>query len=458
MRQTVVLLGIAMLTGCAYHYSVNAPLTHSTDPSTGYRWATTTVPLRPDNETFVIVALSGGGKRAAALGNYILRELDAIRMPNGKTLLDQVGVISAVSGGTFTAMYYGLHGRAGFDDFEKQFLARDVQSMFLSRILFSPRNWMRSARGKFHPRTEIPVEVYDESLFHNQTFSDLLEQQRINSRPYVVLSSTELELGAPFEWTQDQFDVICSDISQEHVSRAVAASSAVPPFLTPIILKKYDPRTCGYKIPPWVYASTYNAYDMPSRQRNAVQLIGYLDSSRVYLHLVDGGVVDNTALRGPIQAITSTDTLLQPTSKATGFTLLPLLNLQKIKRLVVIAVSAASPSPADIGTKDDVPNAATLFASLLHSSGDSNSFEGVQLLLDITRGREGSGTSYYPVQINFPLIHDTILRDQLQGIGTNLIGLTESQLHAMHTGAQILLRQDPNFQRLQRDLQTDVGQ
>jgi NTE family protein len=263
MRRRLILIGIAILAGCA-HYSINAPLTHRADPSTGYRWATTTVPARAENETFVIIALSGGGVRAAALGHYVLREVDTISMPDGSTLLDHVGVISAVSGGSFTAAYYGLHGRAGFDDFERKFLESDVQRVLLSELALSPRNWMRSLSPNFHPRSEVPAEVYDRLLFDNHTFSDLLEQQRARSLPYILVSSTELELGAPFEWTQDQFDVICSDLSHEHVSRAVAASSAVPLLFTPAVLKKYDPSTCGYAVPSWV-SNADNAYERPAR-------------------------------------------------------------------------------------------------------------------------------------------------------------------------------------------------
>jgi hypothetical protein len=149
---------------------------------------------------------------------------------------------------------------------------------------------------------------------------------------------------------------------------------------------------------------------------------------------------------------------VQPRFNATGFTLLPLLNLQKIKRLVVIAVNAGSTSPADIDTKEALPNLAKLIASLLASSGDNYSFESMQLLLDIKHGREGTGTAYYPVQISFPLIHDAARRELLQGIGTNFSGLTAEQLNAIRASARDLLRQDPNFQRLLNDLQSAKGQ
>jgi len=40
-------------------------------------------------------------------------------------LLDQVDVISAVSGGSYTAAYYGLFGDRLFEDFGERFLRRN---------------------------------------------------------------------------------------------------------------------------------------------------------------------------------------------------------------------------------------------------------------------------------------------------------------------------------------------
>jgi len=50
----------------------------------------------------------------------------------------------------------------------------------------------------------------------------------------------DISSGARFEFTQDEFDLLSSDLSQFSVSRAVAASSAFPVLLTPIVLKNYS--------------------------------------------------------------------------------------------------------------------------------------------------------------------------------------------------------------------------
>src|SRR5437867_712827 len=123
--------------------------------------------------------------------------------------------------------------------------------MLFKAAFLNPRNWIRLLSPNFH-RIDLAAEVYDTVLFDNRTFGDLLKVQQQQSRPLIIANSTELELGARFEWTQDQFDPICSDLTPTHVSRAVAASSAFPVLLSPMVLNKYDAKTCGYMIPTWL--------------------------------------------------------------------------------------------------------------------------------------------------------------------------------------------------------------
>ncbi len=73
---------------------------------------------------------SGGGTRAAALSYGVLKALANTHISTGGggfRLLDKVGAISAVSGGSFTAAYYALYHDRIFDDFESKFLKRDVE-------------------------------------------------------------------------------------------------------------------------------------------------------------------------------------------------------------------------------------------------------------------------------------------------------------------------------------------
>ena len=98
------------------------------------------------NVLLLILTFSGGGTRAAAFSYGVLETLaDTTTAINGKQgrLLDEVDAISSVSGGSFTAAYYGLFGDRIFEDFEKKFLKQDVQSELTQRIL-SPLSWPRA--------------------------------------------------------------------------------------------------------------------------------------------------------------------------------------------------------------------------------------------------------------------------------------------------------------------------
>jgi NTE family protein len=134
----VALLGLG---GCATR-PVNPELAHA-DPAAGYRYENRSH-LQRDHENLVILAFSGGGTRAAAFSYGVLEAMRKVEIVdrNGRTrpFLDEVGVIAGVSGGSFTALSYGLYGDKLFGQYERRFLKRDVEGELLRR-LFSPIHW-----------------------------------------------------------------------------------------------------------------------------------------------------------------------------------------------------------------------------------------------------------------------------------------------------------------------------
>jgi len=52
-----------------------------------------------------------------------------------RRLLDEVDVISAVSGGTFPATYYALRGDKTFEEFETKVLSRNFETELAKRII-----------------------------------------------------------------------------------------------------------------------------------------------------------------------------------------------------------------------------------------------------------------------------------------------------------------------------------
>ena len=58
-------------------------------------------------------------------------------------------------------------------------------------------------------------EYYNDTVFEGKTFADLLKKPQ-GSVPFLVLNSTDISINHRFEFTQDQFDLLCSDLLQGH--------------------------------------------------------------------------------------------------------------------------------------------------------------------------------------------------------------------------------------------------
>ena len=149
-----------------------------------------------------------------------LSETELGREGHKYRLSDEVDVITSVSGGSFTSAYFGLCRYRIFKDFEHDFLRRNVQGELTGQVL-NPFNWPRLL-SPFYTRAYFFSELYDEILFHHATYADMIKAHG----PFVIINATEMTLGTRYQFTQNYADIICSDLSQLPVSRAVTASSA----------------------------------------------------------------------------------------------------------------------------------------------------------------------------------------------------------------------------------------
>ena len=276
-RQLLSITGLAFLVACA-SYPLNAPI-DEIKPASGYRLTNRTLGDQNSDETFVILALSGGGARAAALDFGVIQQLDRVRLDDdGRTLLDEVDVISSSSGASIPAAYYGLHGKDVFlRDFTDDVLYLQMQSGITRRV-FNPMHWPRLMSGTFS-RGDLIVEYLDEKIFEGHTFADMQQQ-----RPLILMNATDIGIGSQFSFTQGAFDQLCSDLSQFHVARAVTASMAFTPAFTPITLKNYNDGRCGDTVPGWVYqAMKIGVEDNPSVFAMAESMSSTVTVSRKWL-------------------------------------------------------------------------------------------------------------------------------------------------------------------------------
>ena len=208
IQRLSTLLLVPLIAACTAHFPVNPPLEHY-NPNYGYRVPDERVRGK-SQQLFLALTFSGGGTRAAALSYGILGALARTEvMVEGRRrrLLDEVDIISSVSGGSFTAGYYGLFGDRIFEEFEERFLKKNIDKKLRLR-LFSPVNWFRLGSRNF-ARSDLAAKYYDKHIFEGATFGLIIAR----GGPGVVINATDMVLGSQFGFTQAQFDWICSNLS-----------------------------------------------------------------------------------------------------------------------------------------------------------------------------------------------------------------------------------------------------
>lgn len=260
------------------------------------------LPKNNSQDTFVVLVFSGGGTRSAAFAYGVLEKLrDTPIMINGKTrrLLDEVDVISSVSGGSYTAAYYGLFGDRIFRDYEQVFLYRDVQGEMI-RMLLNPAKLARLPSQKYN-RGDLAAQWLNSNIFENRTFKSMSN----GDLPYIIINASDINTGMTFSFIQQQFDFLCSDISDYPVANAVTASSAVPGVFAPITLNNFQGE-CTRKTElwnSWVKDSLEHDSIYQRRLQVARAIERYYDPQNMpKVRLVDGGVTDNLGVRGSMMS------------------------------------------------------------------------------------------------------------------------------------------------------------
>jgi NTE family protein len=490
-RAATCLLAAALLGGgaCA---PANRPLERY-DVHGGYRYEN--LAREPDDEkTFVILTFSGGGTRAAAFAYGVLEELSETPLGDGRTLLDEVDVISSVSGGSFTAAYYALaERREFFATFPDAVLHRKIECGLIARIL-APWNWPKLLSPRY-ARSDLAAEYYSSQIFQDRTFGDLARK-----RPYLLLNATDIGEGAQFSFTQDHFDRLCSDLSPLPIARAVTASSAFPIVFTPLTFKNYGWEACGYETPEWVTNAAQDLNVNPQLYDLGKTWQSYREAERrPYVHLSDGGIADNIGLRAIEPAMLGL-VAVDRQGETRGLDLNGKINRGEVDRIVVIAVdakpesepsgdrwarppnfvtvlNAAATNPMENYSSDTVERFRSLFDVWRDDSqGFQARLQGCERLArelcEGQRGRpaceaetlercreHGNATEafrppdpeLYLIHVRFELIPDEQAKRDLQGIATRL-QLSKAEVGALITWARNLLRESEPYRELVRTL------
>jgi NTE family protein len=442
-----IVVAALALAGCASR-PANPPLAQY-DHEYGYRLKNWQVE-RGDPEFGLVVAMSGGGTRAAAFSYGILEELRRTPVPSltgpGR-LLDEVTLVTGVSGGSFTALAYALYGERLFDEYEKRFLKRDVQGDLVGKVL-NPLTWPQITGGSF-TRSDLAADYYDQILFEGATFGDLVGR----GGPFANIAATEVTTGARITFNQNTFDLLCADLSKVKLARAAAASSAVPGVFAPVGFDNFA-GSCGFDL----RATTTRVFGS-DLARESTGRIGLRDREFValqdsvvhrYLHLVDGGLSDNVGLRSLLEGLEAS-VASERFRQVSGF--------DKLKRFAVVSVNSLADAENDWGTHEKPPNVVSMLIRATGVPIDRYSYEQVELLhnfvraLQRLRGPDGQplAVEFYAIDINFDAIADPEERRYFRNLPTSFV-LTDEQVDRLREMAGRLLRQSPDYQRLLRDL------
>jgi len=460
-RAAIVALiaAVVFLGGCATR-PVNPPVAQY-DASIPYKVGRPSQTAE-DDATMVILAFSGGGTRAAAFSYGVLETLRDMEVTakSGRRLrvLDTVDAITGISGGSFTALAFGLYGDKLFDIYEASFLKRDVQGELVGRAL-TPFNWPSLASNGWG-RSELAANMYDEILFHGATYKDLRRDG-----PRILVSATDLADGTRLIFNPENFDVLCTDLSSIRLARAAAASSAVPVVLSSITIDNYG-GTCGYRLPPW--ASRFLENPNPPRPaartvKRLQELQAFADREhRPYLHLVDGGVSDNVGMRGVLDVL-STFEALHAAGEPTPY--------DRVRNIFIFVVNSLATPPNDWDLHESPPG---LFDVLLKATGtpiDRYSYDTVETLRDIQArwaalreirdaiklypelGRKLETVMRAPdinirvVDVSFGALPDKSERDYLNTLPTSFV-LSDEAVDRLRVAAKSAILASPEVKRL----------
>lgn len=240
--------------------------------------------------TNIALSLSGGGYRATTFHLGAMGYLNAQSF-KGQNLLENVKIISTISGGTITGVMYahvlarGGHYQACFDKIYL-LLSKDELVNKAFTKLNHPRRWTN--RDKSRDVINAFAEVYHEDFFDEATFEELFDSE-VSHLTDAIFGTSEFTYGIQFRLQQNSDnakfgngylnlpDKVAKNI---RLADATAASSCFPGGFEPMIM----PRDFGNG----PESAVVQAWKLKSFDGN-----DYPPTA-----IMDGGIIDNQGIEG----------------------------------------------------------------------------------------------------------------------------------------------------------------
>lgn len=253
----------------------------------------------------IALCLSGGGYRAATYA------LGTLKMLNELDLLDDVKLLSTVSGGTFTGLTYAVSQSEGktfdsfFDDFSEYLKTTNAIDKALDDLYTTP-----SPSGS----TDLSLirsaaKSYADSFLGKRTFKQLMEIAQDGGRfKELIFNSTEFRTGNSFRfrasWDErvfigNQILAVPKDVAAEvHLADIVAASSCFPGAFEPIRFPDDF-----YWNSPLDSIRSKLIKDVENPVTKEIYKNGFnVDENCIPLPLMDGGIYDNQGISNAVMA------------------------------------------------------------------------------------------------------------------------------------------------------------
>lgn len=425
-------------------------------------------PASPDRPV-ILMTFSGGGSRAAALAESVLREMAATSYPasdGSHVLTEDVKLISSVSGGSVTSAWFGLHRDPAhpdgdLDGLRNDFLTKDNMAT-LELDAVNPITWFGLVTGQI-TRIEAEEALFNQTLFHDATLGALNEP----GKPYIALNATDMAGGESFAMIPRRFDDVCSNYDALPIATAVSASAAFPILLTPVSFQNFSEGCAGrLRSGDWISIDLSNPYT-PYLNLPEYKAARYANDLRhgpnafrdiKYLYFLDGGLADNLGTQSLRSA------MISPYDDAG---VLRTINEGKIRRLVIIVVNARSDPKVTLYQQQSQPGLIDQIDTVTGVPIDANTAS-LQIALsglldELSKAAVAAasqakfrGMKVYAITVDYDQIPaDTpahrALRDQAKNVPTSWT-LTAPQLRVTEEAGRFLLRRHPCYRALLADL------
>lgn len=283
-----ILLGCVWLTACSSfsHTNVESPDFATNEnqlscaPGMSENARRRLVDKRGASDVLVVLAASGGGSRAAYFAGSAMLAMNELAVSD-QNLLDEVDMMSAVSGGSLATAYYAAsddgtdaEGRLPWqEDVVRDLLAQSYLSRWIGSW-FLPLNVAKFWFTAFD-RTDQMAVVINDGLFADGVTGQLSFGALNPERPNLILNSTRIDRNGfadRFTFTHEDFARICSDLDRYSVPRAVMAAATFP--------------------------GVFNSMTLQDFRSTAAK------SEDRFVHLIDGGLLGNLGLDVPLELLT----------------------------------------------------------------------------------------------------------------------------------------------------------